>query len=117
MKEETNENIEKREDEPKKEEGSQEATVEPIVREREHKEILRTLNEIEILESITSYDNILKKKDALFKENFSYEDIVNLEKQIKENVFNFDSKNNASINYSKSKLLFQKFLRCFEKFL
>ena len=95
------ENGEKKEEEQKKED-SVEATVETMIREREHKEIIRTLNEIEILESITSYDNILKKKDALFKENFSYEDILNLEKQIKENVFNFDSKNNISANYSKS---------------
>lgn len=75
-----------------------------LLREREQREIVKALNEIEILESITSYDNILKKKDTLFKQDLDYEDIVDLEKQIKESVFNFDLKNNISANYSKSPL-------------
>lgn len=56
-----------------------------------------------MLESITSYDNILKKKDSFINEgNINYDDIIDIEKKIKENVFNFEVKNNIPTDYSKS---------------
>ena len=77
-----------------------------ILREREHRDIMKALNEIELLQSITSYDNMLKKKDNLIKEEFDYEDIQDLEKEIKGSVFNFDLQNNISSNYTKCINLF-----------
>ena len=79
-----------------------------ILREREHRDIMKALNEIELLQSITSYDNMLKKKDNLIKEEFDYEDIQDLEKEIKGSVFNFDLQNNISSNYTKCIFLFIK---------
>lgn len=90
--------------EKKLEEDNSKTSVECLYREKDNSDIIKTLKEIEILESITSYDNILKKKDNTFKENLTYEDIVNVEKQIKESVFNFDLPNNILANYAKSKL-------------
>lgn len=77
-----------------------------ILREREHRDIMKALNEIELLQSITSYDNMLKKKDNLVKEDFDYEDIEDLEKEIKDSVFNFDLQNNISSNYAKCTIFY-----------
>ena len=84
------------------------ASVEMILREREHRDIMKALNEIELLQSITSYDNMLKKKDNLIKEEFDYEDIQDLEKEINGSVFNCDLQNNISSNYTKCIFLFIK---------
>ena len=98
--------MEKKEEESKAEDIQ--ASVEMILREREHRDIMKALNEIELLQSITSYDNMLKKKDNLIKEEFDYEDIQDLEKEIKGSVFNFDLQNNISSNYTKCIFLFIK---------
>lgn len=99
IREDNSDTVEKKEEESKAEDIQ--ASVEMILREREHRDIMKALNEIELLQSITSYDNMLKKKDNLIKEDFDYEDIEELEKEIKDSVFNFDLQNNISSNYAK----------------